>query len=71
MLEIIIEIIVASITVGGALWSVARWTAKVERASDAIDRLTDAFTSFTEKVQGTLTDHEVRITVLEKTQADK
>lgn len=66
MLGIIIEVVAGLLPVCGLLWGIARWTAKVDRASDAIDRLTDAFNAFTEKVQGTLTDHEIRITVLEK-----
>ena len=51
------------------LWAVARFVAKVDENTRATDRLNTSFNSFTEQVQSKLTDHEVRITVLEK--ADK
>jgi hypothetical protein len=71
MISIIIEAVALGLTLGGSLWGIARWTARVDRNTEATDRLTTSFDTFSEKVQGKLSDHEVRITILEKTQVEK
>jgi hypothetical protein len=65
MVEMVIEIVVAATTVGGSLWTIARWTARVEAAGKALDRLTDRLDSIAEKFSGQLNDLNVRVTVLE------
>lgn len=66
MTQTLIDAAVAAVTVGGCLWGIARWTARVDRNTEATDKLTASFDSFSDKVTGTLTDHEVRIKLLER-----
>lgn len=48
------------------IYTIAKWVGRVDRNTEATDRLTNSLT----RVTDTLLDHEVRITVLEKTKAD-
>lgn len=54
--------IAAGIAVLAFIFTIARWVGKVDRNTEATDRLTNSLT----RVTDTLLDHEVRITVLEK-----
>jgi hypothetical protein len=51
---------------GGAVYGLGKFGAKVDANTVATEKLTEAFSLQTESVGNTLTDHEVRITVLEK-----
>lgn len=59
------EIIIAACTVLGVLYGGARWIGKIDRNTEATERLTSAFEKHAERVVEKLEDHEVRITVLE------
>jgi hypothetical protein len=60
-----IEGIASAITLVGVIWQMARWTTKVEGNTHATEKLTTTFDNFTDRVTGTLADHEVRIQINE------
>lgn len=62
---IILEILVAVVTIGTALVALVRWVGRVDRNTDATNRLTAAFELFTRRIDDRLTDHETRISRLE------
>jgi hypothetical protein len=64
-IEIIAAAIMASIALGGVAKGIFKWIARMDRNTEATERLTDSFELFSEKVGDTLTNHEHRITVLE------
>lgn len=61
-----IETLSSIVTVAAGVWAIARWTAKVDKNTDATERLTAVFDGFAEKITDRVNEHEVRITVLEK-----
>jgi hypothetical protein len=61
----ILEIIVAVMLIGGGLLGLFRWFGKLERNTDATERLTAAFDAFTDRIDTRLTNHETRISQLE------
>jgi hypothetical protein len=66
MTQIIIEIFAAAVPFAGGLWAIARWTAKVDKNTEATEKLTAAYDTFTEKISTKVTDLDVRVTLLER-----
>jgi hypothetical protein len=64
-LYIVIAIIVGLCTLVGMFVGFARWLGRVDRNTEATDRLTTAFEKFSDKTGSALLNHEKRITRLE------
>lgn len=56
---------VAVCTLLGFFVGIARWIGKIERNTEATERLTNSFDVFTDRIDVRLTDHEQRISRLE------
>ena len=60
-----IAIIVGICTIAGMFVGFARWLGRVDRNTEATDRLTASFEKFSDKTGSALLNHEKRITRLE------
>lgn len=58
-------IVPAVIAVGGVFYGMFRFISKVDRNTEATERLTAVFAKFADRTDDPLRDHEHRITVLE------
>jgi hypothetical protein len=59
------SLIPSFLALAGALVMLIRWVGKIDRNTEATERLTRAFDAFSDKISGRVDDHEVRIRVLE------
>jgi len=67
-MELLLTLIPAIVAVIAALFALFRWIGRVDANTRATDRLTTAFQEFTETVGARLSDHEIRITLLERSE---
>ena len=67
MTTLLATLVPSGITVAGTLIVFFRWVGKVDANTKATEKLTDAFNGFQEKISDRVADHEIRLTVLERT----
>ena len=65
MASIIYDWVTLAVIVLGVLFTGVRWVGKVDRNTEATEKLTTAFDTFSDRISGKVDDHEVRIRVLE------
>lgn len=60
-----LELIPSFLALIGALVMFMRWVGKIDRNTQATEKLTEAFDTFSDRISLRVDDHEVRIRVLE------
>lgn len=66
MAILIAALITTAVAILAATFGLLRWAARVDANTAATEKLTAAFEGFMPQVTDRLNDHEVRLTVLEK-----
>lgn len=61
----IATIVPALVAAGGTFYAIAKFVSRVDRNTEATERLTASFDRAAERTDAMLSDHEHRITVLE------
>jgi hypothetical protein len=64
-IEVIIAIIMCALALGGVARGIFKWISRMDRNTEATERLTNSFDRFADRVETNLLDHTARIVRLE------